>query len=308
MLRRLNSHTLRAPEGEGGGGGAAAPAAAPAAPAAPAPAGSPSPSPAPAPGADSLLRAPAGSPAPGAAPAPGQPPAPAPAPGAGEFDWLPEKYQVKGQDGKIDLAASSKKLSEGYAAAAKRIGTGDLPPETPSAYTFKVPDTLKDVPVDEVLQPFRERAHKAGLTQAQFEFVAGEYFELVPQMLNGAAKVSAEQARAELQKVWTSPADLEANLSAAQRAVAGVPPALQQQLHEKLGTDPVFLQFAAALGREMREDTPPGGAGGAPRGGETLEQLMASEAYRNAKHPEHKAVSERARALAQKIHGDAPAI
>lgn len=307
MLPRSN-HVLRAPEGDGGGaGGAPAPSPAPAPAGAPAPGPSPAPAPA---GADSLLRPPAGTPAPPApAPAPGQPPSPAPAPGApAEFDWLPEKYQVKGADGKLDLAASSKKLSEGYAAAAKRIGTGDLPPETPDAYTFKVPDTLKDAPVSEVLQPFRERAHKAGLTQAQFEFVAGEYFELVPQMLDGAAKVSADQARAELQKVWTSPGDYEQNLSAAQRAVASVPEALQGQLHEKLGTDPVFLQFAAALGREMREDRPPGGGGGDGDRAATMEQLMAHPAYRDPKHAEHKQVSERARLLAEKLHGSAPAM
>ena len=310
MLPRFN-HVLRAPEGDGGGAGGApapSPAPAPAGAPAPAPAGSPSPAPgpAPAPASQSLRHTPSPAPAPGSAPAPGA--APAPAPAASEFDWLPEKYQVKAADGTIDLAASSKKLSEGYAAAAKRIGTGDLPPETADAYTFKVPDTLKDVPVSEVLQPFRERAHKAGLTQAQFEFVAGEYFELVPSLRDGAAKGTADQARGDLQKVWPAQADYEQNLSAAQRAVAGVPQALQDQVHEKFGTDPVFLQFAAALGREMREDRPPGGSGGMQGGAATLEQVMAHPAYRDPKHPEHKQVSERARLMAEKLHGSAPAM
>lgn len=267
---------------------------APAAPAAPAP--SPP---------ESLLRAPAAP-----APAPGTPdPAAAPAPAApAEFDYIPEKYRVTGADGKLDLTASTKKLADGYSAAAKRIGTGDLPPETPAAYTFTVPDALKDSPVDEVLSPFRERAHKAGLTQAQFEFVAGEYFELVPQLLDGAAKVSAEQARTELQKVWPSTSDYEKNLSASQRAVAALPPELQAKVHEKYGTDPLFLQAVAHLGREMREDSPPPDVASGRGGVSTVEQLMASPAYRDLRHPEHAAVSARVRAMNEKAYGTAPAM
>jgi hypothetical protein len=45
--------------------------------------------------------------------------------------WLPEKYRVTGADGKIDLEASGKKLGEGYAAAAARLGTGEVPPPPP---------------------------------------------------------------------------------------------------------------------------------------------------------------------------------
>ena len=253
---------------------------------------------------------------PAAAPAPAAGAADPAAPGAvdpaaaaapGEFDHIPEKYRVTGADGKLDLTASTKKLADGLSAAVKRIGTGDLPPETPAAYTFKVPDALKDVPVDQVLQPFRDRAHKAGLTQAQFEFVAGEYFELVPQMLDGAAKVKAEDARAELQKVWTSPADFETNLSASARAVAALPKDLQEQVHAKFGTDPLALQAFAALGREMREDTPPSGGAGS-QATATVEQLMGHPAYRDSKHPEHKAVSERVQAMSQRLHGSAPAM
>lgn len=211
-------------------------------------------------------------------------------PGADDQSWLPEKYRVKGADGQLDLAASSKKLGEGYAAAERRIGTGDVRPDTPDAYRFTVPEALKDVPMDDALtKGFRDRAHKAGLTQAQYEFAMGEYFQLVPSLLDGAAKHSAQQARTELQKVWRSPAELEAGMNAAERAVATAPEGMREQLKERYGTDPLFFQFAAFFGKELQEDRPP--KEGSTQGAGDVEALMASEAYRNQKHPEHKLVS-----------------
>jgi hypothetical protein len=267
---------------------AAAPAAG--APAAPAPPAQPPAAPAP----DSLF---------GAAP---PPPAAAPAPD-GVPDWLPEKYRVMA-DGKLDLAASSQKMAEGYAAAQRRIGTGDIPPETPDAYKDSpVPEAFKDVPLDPGLtKSFRERAHKAGLTQGQLDFVMGEYFELVPSLFDAQAALSATEARAELSKVWSDPAQLQGNMTAAERAVAQMPPQLQEQIREKYGTDPVFWQFAAVFGKEAREDTP-------PRGGSTstvtdVQALERSEAYRNPKHPDHEKVSAQVRQAYEKRVGTAPAI
>lgn len=270
----------------------AAPAAAPAAPA-PAPTDAPA-APAPAP-ADSLFSPP--------------PPAPAPAPAAeGVPDWFPEKFRVMSEDGKFDMAASSKKLMDSYAHFEKRMGAGDMPPEAPDGYKdFTPPEAFKDVQLDpELTRSFRERAHKAGLTQGQLDFVMGEYFGLVPTLLDAAAGLSADEARAELSKVWSTPAELQANMTAAERAVAQVPEALQAQLRQKYGTDPLFWQFAAAYGREAREDRPPAPNGGSGTVTDT-EALMRSEAYRNPKHPDHEKVSQQVRDAYAKRHGTQPA-
>lgn len=281
-----------------------APAAAPAAPAAsPAPVAQ---APAPA--------APATAPAPASlftAAAPAAPAAPAQAPAVDADPWtkVPEKYVVKGADGAVDHAQTLAKLTDGYSAAVKRIGTGDLPPDTPDKYTFTKPEALKDVALDDTLTAdFKERAHKAGLTNAQFEFVMGEYFEMVPSVLGAAAAVTAEEARAELQKVWTAPADFQANLAAGQRAVSALPENLQKQIVEGgLGTNPVMAQVLAAFGREMREDRPPGAGGAGQSTSSTVEQLMRHPAYRDAKHPEHQAISQRVVDLQRRAYGDAPA-
>ena len=278
----------------------------PAAPDAP----SPAPSPAPAPG-------PAPSPAP-AAPAPlgtlfqTTPPVPAPsaAPPAAPIltdapAWIPEKYRVAGADGKIDFEASGAKMSAGLAAAVQRIGTGEIPPASPDDYKFTPPEAFKDIPVDEAAsKSFREKAHKAGFTQAQYELFMQEYYELVPSVLDAAATVSAETARAELQKVWATPAELNANMSNAERAVALAPQALRDQLRQKYGTDPLFWQFAAHYGKQLREDSPPAGAAPAAQSTD-VEALMKSPAYRDTKHPDHAAVSARVVAIQKARFGEA---
>ncbi len=283
-----------------------APAAPAPAPAAPAPAPTASAPAAPAAPASAPVEAPAAAPAaPAADTLFSKTEAPAPAPAAeGRPDWLPEKYAVMGADGKLDLQASSQKLAEGYAAASKRIGTGDLPPENAAGYVDSpVPEQFKDVPLDPTLTgPFRERMHKLGLTQAQLDGVMGEYWSVVPAVLNGAARVTADEARAELSKVWSDPAELQRQMSHAERAVSAMPEALAAQVREKYGTDPLFWQFAAHYGKEVGEDTPPASGGSVAPVGD-VEAIMRTEAYRNPKHPDHEKVSAQVRRAFEKRHG-----
>jgi len=253
----------------------AAPAATPTAPAATAAPAAPAPA-----AAESLYGAPPAAPAaPAAANADGEPPA-----------WLPEKFRVMAE-GKLDLQASAQKLASSYAHAEKRIGSGDLPPEAPDAYAYTPPEDFKDLPLDaELSAAFKERAHKAGLTQSQYEMVMGEYFRIVPAMMEGRAAVSAADARAKLQEIWKDPGDYQAQMGNAQRFVTSLPEGLRAQFIGNYGTDPILAQVAAHFGREMREDRPAGGLGVQSSSG-SAEQLMASEAYRNPKHVDHARVS-----------------
>lgn len=262
---------------------AAAPVAAP--PAAPAP-------PAAAPASESLL--PPLTPAPAAAPAPGEAPA-----------WaqkVPEKFHVKGADGKVDIEATLLKQADSYTNLEKV--KGPTPPAAPSDYTFTPPEDMKDLQFDDALSAgFRERAHKAGLSQAQYEMVMGEYIGLVPQVLDSVVKASAEEAKAELSKVWQSPAVFEAQINNVMRSISasGLSEQQQQDVHARFGRDPLFLQFAAAMGNGMREDKAPLNPDGGAGTPQTLEQIQGHPAYRDPKHPEHAAYSARAMAIAQKI-------
>lgn len=286
---------------------AATPAAPSPAPAAPAPA--PAATPAPAPAASQALFQVAAAPTPAApASAPGASPAPAPAPAAdGLPEWLPEKYRVMGADGKLDMAASSQKLAEGYKHAEKRLGSGDIPPAKPEDYAVTVPEELKDLALDDAAtNAFRADAHKAGLTQAQFDLVMSKYYSMVPGLLNSAAKVGADEARTALQAVWTAPADYQANMADMQLAIHKAPAELQSKLAEKFGTDPDFIQFAAHMGKAWKEDRPAQSA--ATQQGGDAQTLMASEAYRNPKHPQHAAVSAQVSAAFARQYGNSPAM
>jgi hypothetical protein len=222
--------------------------------------------------------------------------------------WMPAKFHVRGADGGMDLAASSQKLAQAYDHAVRRFGTSDTAPDNPSAYTLTVPDHLQlDLPEDarESLQPFMERAHEAGLSQAQMDFVMGEYFGMMPALSSDAAAVKLEDAKAELAQAWKTPEEMQRNLLAAERAVAAVPPDLQNDVKARFGTDPVFWKFAAEFGKEVGEDRPAAPPGGT-QGGSDVDTLMRSEAYRNAKHPDHAKVSAQVRQAIERQVGTNP--
>lgn len=265
---------------------------------APAPAPAPAPAaaaPAPAPAtaaSESLIHEAAAAPAPSPAPAP----APAAAarsatndPFADIVSKIPEKFHVKAGD-KIDPAASITKALEHRDHLEKRLGAGDLPPKTAAEYAFKPPDELKDFEFKgERINAFREAAHKAGFTQSQYELALNAYLEAVPDLMEGAAKLSANQARAELQKVWPVTTDYESAIGNATRALRGLPQDLQESTRE-LGTNPAFLRVLAHFGAQTREDRPPTNASSPAASGD-VKELMRSPAYTDPKHPQHAAVS-----------------
>jgi hypothetical protein len=276
----------------------AAPAAPAAAPAASAPATSPAPPP-----VESLIH---GDPA--AAPAAGAPAAPAPPasddPFAALLQRVPEKFHVK-QGERIDAAATLGKVADAFTHLEKRMGSGDVPPKNAAEYAFQAPEQFKDLQFNEErLNGFREGALKLGFTQEQYQFAMQMHLEAAPDLMESAAALTAQEARAELGKVWKTPTDMDTGIQNATRALRGLPAELQEATRE-LGTDPAFLQAMAFYGSQMREDRPPGGAQGAPSA-PNIEALMKGEAYTNPKHPEHTRVSEQVRQHFARVHGSAP--
>lgn len=221
---------------------------------------------------------------------------------------VPEKFHVKAADGKIDIEATLLKQSESYTHLEKH--RGPQPPATAGDYKFVAPEAFKDVALDDGLSAsFREKAHKAGLTQEQYQMVVEQHLELMPGVLDATLKLAANECRAALQQVWKAPNEFEAGLADAQRAVNGAPAAIRDDIWARFGRDPAFIQFAASMGKEMREDTPanPGQASTTAADMTGVQSLMASEAYRNPKHAEHAAVTARVQAFFKRVHGDAPA-
>jgi hypothetical protein len=327
MYPKGNRHVLM-DETPGAGGAGAAPAPAPAgAPAAPAP-----PAPAPAPAAPAPARAPApaaggegaaggdGSGAAGSALSAGKG-----AEGAGGdggaagaapgLDAIPEKFRVKGANGEVDPLASAAKVAEAYAALEKRLGGGGgARPKTPADYKLpELPEALKGAELEgELTDAFREKAHKAGLSQEQFEFVMGQYFDLAPQLVNGGQAVSAEETIAALKSTWGK--DYQTNAANAWRGLTQVAQAAGLTVAEveaELGNNAAFNRIMAAVGAQMREDTSvnTGGSGAGAAGGMSeAAALQASEAFRNPRHPEHKVTVEKWNRIVTKGVADAPVV
>jgi hypothetical protein len=209
-----------------------------------------------------------------------------------EAPAIPEKFHVKKEDGTLDLEASSLKLAENYAKLEKRMGTGDAPPKTVADYKVEIPETMKDYDIekDKAFTDFRDKAHKAGMTQAQFDLVMGEYFRVAPELVGGAKALDAETCVNELRTTWKSDAQYKTEVGNAYKAAMAYGGDDAEGIMKDYGNDPRIVRMMARAGAELGEDKSPSTGGSLPAG-QSVEAVMQSEAYTNAKHPDHARVS-----------------
>ena len=220
------------------------------------------------------------------------------------LESVPEKYRVKKEDGSLDVEATFGKVDQARSAAEKRIGSGDIPPKDFSGYKMpEVPEAFKDVKFE--TGDFAKKAHAMGLTQKQYEGVMSEYLTLLPQIVGNDQQAAASEVVSTLRETWGDQAD--ANFSKAFRAANALAEAAgltYPEIEKALGNNPVALRLLAAVGGEMSEDKTPNaanGGGGAP--GFNIDAALASPAYLNAKHPDHKKVSADVKAYYDKQQG-----
>lgn len=224
------------------------------------------------------------------------------APPAGD-DWLPEKYRVNKEDGTLDESASARKLGEAYKHLSTKLGTASaLPPAKPEDYAIKPAEGtdeegFKQFTGDPLFQAFAKDAHAAGLSNDQMQFVVDKYLAIAPQLMKEDAVLSVDDARAELGKLWTDKASMDANLAGVVKAInayggkAEDMPGSTARLMAKYGTDPDFIAFAATIAAELPEDRHPSeGIGGA---GADIESLQKSQAYWDPNHQDHTRVKAR---------------
>ena len=200
---------------------------------------------------------------------PSTPAAPAPAPtstvldSGAQPDYFPEKYQVKKEDGSLDLEQSSRKLAESYKHLETRLGSGDIPPKTADEYAVKLEGVegfnWDEFKADEGTQSFLNGAHAKGLTNAQVEYVIGEYMKAAPGLVEGGVQLSQQDCAATLKAAWGDEQAMTQNVRASYRAAetfASEPgkPGNFAALQAKYGNDPDFIAFTANIGRELKED------------------------------------------------------
>ncbi|WP_142478407.1 hypothetical protein [Klebsiella oxytoca] len=229
--------------------------------------------------------------------------------GAGEpgaNDWIPEKYRVMGEGGILDIEGSARKLADAYSHLEKRMGSGDTPPKTAEEYAPKVEvegfkwDEFK---ADPRMQSFMKSAHAKGITNDQMGFILGEYAQLAPELVNGAAALDSEAATTQLREVWKTDAEFNKNIGLAFRAFNSLTDEGDRGRIDEIGNNPMVIRMLAKIGAEMQEDAP-AGADSNPAEQQTIRDLMKSEAYMNPKHTDHERVSATVKAYYHKRYGD----
>lgn len=232
--------------------------------------------------------------------------APASAGGDGEAGdkpaAIPDKYIVKREDGTTDWEASALKQAQGYQHLAQKLGT-DAPPKSPEDYAPELPNgmTMEALKTDPLFAGFLKGAHAKGLSNSQVSYILGEFQQRVELMKEQAADPAI--AEAELGKVWNTPQQMERGLKGAYRGTQAF--AADQEhaarLDKKFGSDPDFIRLMAKVGAELGEDKLPGG-GLTQVETDSLETMRRSEAYTNAKHPEHAVTVAKVKALYAKLY------
>lgn len=199
----------------------------------------------------------------GTAPASGDSPAgAAPASAAAPATPIPAKYIVKKEDGTIDQEASLAKWSEGHSNLERRLGAGEAPPKTPDEYApDKLPDglTMETLKADPQYQGFLKGAHARGINNETLGWLLGEFQQRI-QSIAPSEEAQLDGSVAELEKVWSDPAQFDANTKAAGRASQvmakqlGVEP---DAFWKAASVNPLMVRMLAKLAPELKEDTAP---------------------------------------------------
>ncbi|EPN1319053.1 hypothetical protein ACTVDX_000562 [Enterobacter hormaechei] len=229
--------------------------------------------------------------------------------GAGEQganDWLPEKFRVMGEDGKLSIESSARKLAENYTHLEKRMGSGDAPPKTSDEYAPKVEVegfNWEEFKADPRMQSFMKTAHAKGITNDQMSFILGEYAQRAPELVGGASALDSEAASTQLREVWKTDAEFNKNIGLAFRAFNSLADDADKGRIDEIGNNPMVIRMLAKVGAEMQEDAPAGGDVNLEEQ-QTIRDLMKSPAYMDPKHADHERISATVKAYYQKRYGD----
>lgn len=148
-------------------------------------------------------------------------------------------------------------------------------------------DEFKAIPEN---QEFLERAREAGLDSKSLNFLLGEYNQLLPALMEGNAALNNEACVSAMKETWG--ADTDTNFgyarAAADNAIQNGILTPEEVNSPEFGNNPLVLKMAAYFGQQLGEDTPPSNT--QQSGAVDVQSLMASEAYMNEGHPDHKRV------------------
>ena len=164
-------------------------------------------------------------------------------------------------------------------------------PESIDGYEVNVEgfnyDDFKAIPEN---QEFLERAREAGLSNEHLGFLLGEYNQLIPNLIAGNAALDNEACISAMKETWGGETDTNFGFAraAANNAIQNGILTAEEVNSPEFGNNPLVLKMAAYFGSQLQEDSPP--ANTQQTGTEDIQSLIASEAYMNESHPDHKRV------------------
>jgi hypothetical protein len=126
------------------------------------------------------------------------------------------------------------------------------PPETPDGYNLDIP---QGYPVDqEFVSGFKSWAHKAGLSDSQFQSIAAEYVGFEKQYTAKALKAEADQV-VSLKTEWGD--KFAENLTNAEKALKSVADkeSIQWLKETRLSNNPAFIRMFHEVWKKIGSDT-----------------------------------------------------
>lgn len=227
---------------------------------------------------------------------------------------MPEKYRVFAPDGDkaFKLEDSARKLADGHVALEKRLGTGEIRPESLDGYKFDEGTLPKGIDQatfmkSEAGAQFVKDAHAAGYNNAQLNVAIKSAYAMATRLAGQVSQMTSDKAVAEMKATWGT--EFDTKMGAAVKGAQGMAKLAGFTFDEiekaGLGNNPTFMKLAAAVSSQFGEDVIPNPAlVGATA--ETIETMMASPAYLDQKHPDNKRVSATVKAWYEKKFGTAP--
>lgn len=138
---------------------------------------------------------------------------------------------------------------------------------------------------------FLERARTAGMDNKALGFLLDEYNQLIPNLVQANAALDNEACINHMEQQWGG--DTQKNFgfakAAADNAIQNGILTAEEVNSPEFGNNPLVLKMAAYFGQQLGEDAPPRNT--QQSSASSIEELMRSEAFSNASHPDHKKVA-----------------
>lgn len=176
-----------------------------------------------------------------------------------------------------------------------RIRDVGLPPKSADEYKFEAPAGMKEMGVEmdpDRFKAFRDEAHKAGLTQKQFEMVMGKYYGSLEELVTHGERYDKSKTIKALNDHFKTPEAVQENVKAAYAVFSAFADEEEMKHLYRVVNDPVAIRVLAKINKELQED--PGVSTEAILTGDSVDELMAKGSpYWDASHPQHARVKEK---------------